>query len=97
MTLQEVKKDWLEEINDNLARFNITVKDKELTVYDATSERGMSKKLWLSTTDNNGEERFFYMYITKRNTLKKYNGSVYANTRYDFERDIKDYTYLETI
>ena len=85
------------EINNNLAKFNLTLKANELTVYDATNESGMSKKLWLKAIDNNNEEMYFYMYITKRNTLKKYNGSVYANTKYDYEQDIKDYKYLATI
>ena len=97
MTLQELKQEWINEINNNLAKFNLTLKANELTVYDATNESGMSKKLWLKAIDNNNEEMYFYMYITKRNTLKKYNGSVYANTKYDYEQDIKDYKYLATI
>ena len=97
MTLQEVQQDWVKEINDNLAKFNIKVEANELKVYDASNERGMSRKLWLSTTNNNGEEMYFYMYITKQNTLKKYNGSVYANTKYDFKNDIQDYKYLGTV
>ena len=34
------------------------------------------------------------VYITKKNEIKKYNGSVYANVRCDFEEDTKNYKYL---
>ena len=37
---------------------------------------------------------FFYAYITKKNEIKKYNGSIYVNCRSDFEEDIKNYKYL---
>ena len=37
---------------------------------------------------------FFYAYITKKNEIKKYNGSIYVNCRSDFEEDTKNYKCL---
>jgi hypothetical protein len=34
------------------------------------------------------------MYITKKNEMRKYNGTIYANAQKTFEEDIKDYKYL---
>lgn len=95
MTINEVKQNWIKEINSNLSRINLSLnKDAVLRVYDASKERGMAKKLWLCGSDNNGKEMFFYAYITKKNEIKKYNGSIYANVRSDFEEDTKNYKYL---
>ena len=47
-------------------------------------------------------EKFVFTKITdpsideelKKNEIKKYNGTIYANVKSDFEEDIKDYKYL---
>jgi len=95
MTIQEVKQNWIKEINEVLSRFGATVKENSIVkVYDVSSERGMSRKLWLCGECTDNKTRYYYMYITKKNVLKKYNGSFYANTKSDFETDIKDYKSL---
>lgn len=95
MTIKEVRQKWIQEINDTLAKANIQIKeDSIMRVYDASKERGMLRKLWLCGKCSDEKERFFYMYITKKGELRKYNGTVYANTRKDFEEDIKDYNFL---
>ena len=95
MTIKEVKQEWIKEINEMLAKFDIVVKDtSSMKVYDATKERGMSRKLWLCADCVNGDQRYFYMYISKKNELKKYNGTVFDNGRSAFEEDIKNYKYL---
>ncbi len=95
MTIKELKQNWIKEINSNFSKFNINISDKSIMkVYDASKERGMAKKLWLCGEGNDGKDRYFYMYLTKKNEIKKYNGTIYANVRSDFEEDIKDYKYL---
>ena len=95
MTIKEVKQNWIKEINDGLKKKNMSIKETSIMkVYDASKERGMSRKLWLIGDCEDGKTFYYYMYITKKNELKKYNGSIYANVRSDFEEDIKDYKYL---
>lgn len=95
MTIKEVRQNWIKEINSNLSKFNLSFsEDAVLRVYDASKERGMAKKLWLCGNGSDGKEMFFYAYITKKNEIKKYNGSVYVNVRSDFEEDVKNYKYL---
>lgn len=95
MTIREVKQWWINEINDGLKRIGMSIKDSSIMkVYDASKERGMDKKLWLIGECEDGKVFYYYMYITKKNEIKKYNGSVCANTKHDFEEDVKDYKYL---
>ena len=95
MTIQEVKQKWIQEINEGFAKINIKIEEGSvMRVYDASKERGMLRKLWLCGECSDNKERYFYMYITKKGELKKYNGTVYANTRKDFEEDIRDYKFL---
>lgn len=95
MTIKEVKQYWIKEINEVLTKVGDSIKETSIMkVYDASKERGMSNKLWLIGEANSGETYYYYAYITKKNELKKYNGSVYANNQNDFEEDIKDYKYL---
>lgn len=95
MTIKQIKQKWIQEINEKLEKFGATVKDTSIMkIYDASKERGMSVKLWLCGECTDGTERFFYMYITKKKSLVKYYGTIYANGRTDFEQDVKDYKYL---
>lgn len=95
MTIKELKQNWIKEINSNFKRLNISLSDNSIMrVYDASKERGMAKKLWLCGECSDGKDRYFYMYLTKKNEIKKYNGTIYANVKSDFEEDIKDYKYL---
>jgi hypothetical protein len=95
MTIKEVKKWWIQEINEGLERINMSIKETSIMkVYDASKERGMSRKLWLIGEGSDGKTYYYYMYITKKGKIRKYNGSVYANNQNDFEEDIKDYEYL---
>ena len=95
MTIKEVKQYWIQEINENLKEINISIKETSIMkVYDASKERNMYRKLWLVGEANNGKTYYYYMYITKKNELKKYNGSIYSNNQKDFEEDTKDYKYL---
>lgn len=95
MSIKEVKQYWIKEINEGLVKLNTKIKeDSIMKVYDASSERGMSRKLWLIAECDDGRTRYYYMYITKKNELRKYNGSIYANGQKDFEEDTKDYKYL---
>jgi hypothetical protein len=95
MTIKEVKQYWIQEINKELKNIGKSIKETStMKVYDASKERGMSRKLWLIGEANDSETYYYYMYITKKNELRKYYGSVYANNQNDFEEDIKDYKYL---
>lgn len=95
MTIKEVKQEWVKEVNEKLAKFGVVVKDTSvMRVYDATKERGMYRKLWLCADCVNGDQRYFYMYISKKNELKKYNGTIYDNGKSTFEEDVKDYKFL---
>lgn len=95
MTIKEVKQNWIQEINEVLKGKDVSIKETSIMkVYDASKERGMSRKLWLIGEASNGETYYYYMYITKKNELRKYYGTVYINTQHDFEEDIKDYKYL---
>lgn len=95
MTIKEVKQNWIQEINEVLKKIGVSIKETSvMKVYDASKERGMYRKLWLLGDCEDGKTLYYYMYITKKNELRKYNGSIYANVRSDFEEDIKDYKYL---
>jgi hypothetical protein len=95
MTIKEVKKWWIQEINEQLERINMSIKETSIMrLYDASKQRGMSRKLWLIGEGSDGKTYYYYMYITKKGKIRKYNGSVYANNQNDFEEDIKDYEYL---
>ena len=99
MKLKEIKQYWIKEINEILAQAGDSIKETSIAkAYDASGERGMDLKLWLIGESNNSDEKYYYyMYITKKHEVKKYNGSVYANTQKDFEEDTKDYKYLGRI
>ena len=95
MTIKEVKKWWIQEINEELERIKMSIKETLIMrVYDASKERDMSRKLWLIGEGSDGKTYYYYMYITKKGGLRKYYGSIYANSQNDFEEDIKDYKYL---
>lgn len=95
MTMQEVKQAWIKEINDNLSKHGIEVKESSvMRVYDASKERGLSKQLWLVGECNDGQIRYFYMDVTKKNVLKKYYGTVFANTKSTFDILVTNYPYL---
>lgn len=95
MTMHEVKQNWIKEINTNLSKHGIEVKDSSIMrVYDASKERGLSKQLWLVGECNDGQTRYFYMDVTKKNVLKKYSGTVYANTKSTFDMLVASYPYL---
>lgn len=95
MTIKEVKKWWIQEINEIMEKIKCPIKETSIMkVYDASKERGMSRKLWLIGEGSDGETYYYYMYITKKGELRKYYGSVYANNQNNFEEDIKDYKYL---
>jgi hypothetical protein len=96
MQLKELKQDWIQEINGVLAQAGDSIKETSIAkVYDASGERGMKLKLWLIGESNNSDKKYYYyMYITKKCEVKKYNGSIFANMQKDFEEDTKDYKYL---
>lgn len=98
MTIKEVKKWWIQEINEELERIGMSIKETSIMkVYDASKQRGISRKLWLIGEANDGKTYYYYMYITKKGEPRKYNGTVYANNQNDFEEDIKDYKYLRKV
>ena len=95
MTIKEVKKWWIQEINEVMERIGMSIKETSIMrVYDASKQRGMFRKLWLIGEANDGKTYYYYLYITKKGEIRKYYGSVYANSQKDFEEDIKDYKYL---
>ena len=99
MKLKEIKQYWIKEVSEILAKTGESIKETSIVkVYDASGERGMRLKLWLVGENEKGDKKYYYYtYITKKNELKKYNGSVYANTHKDFEEDTKDYKCLGKI
>lgn len=95
MTMQEVKQDWIKEINRNFSKHGIEVKDSSImNVYDASKERGLSKELWLVGECTDGQTRYFYMDVTKKNVLKKYYGTVYSNTKSTYDMLVANYPLL---
>ena len=95
MTMQEVKQAWIKEINDNLSKHGITVKDSSIMkVYDASKERGLSKELWLVGECTDGQTRYFYMDVTKKNVLKKYTGTIFSNTKSTYDILVANYPFL---
>lgn len=95
MKIKEIRPYWIKEVNEVLAKKGDAIKETSIMkVYDASKERSMSLKLWLIGETNSGKTYYYYMYITKKNEMRKYNGTIYANAQKTFEEDIKDYKYL---